>query len=136
MAGFNKLALIAAGILAGLAIDAQAAIFLPSQFVYYNRNSSSLGAQRTVGFNYFFVRIRGNNPTFNVANIQWVERHTTTASTISLPPGTIDTIPPWENKSGTQGTYQTSATIPEPTSLALVAGVVGVIALRRRNAKV
>ena len=131
MSVHGKLALLAAGLVASWAVEAQAAPMLETQFVNYIQNGMRGGTGNNAGYLMFFVNWRQDSPKWTAKNIQWVEAVSSNSST--LPVGTNNVLPPWVDQNDNR-IRDKHETIPEPAAAGLMAAAMGLMALRRRRA--
>ena len=135
--GFKKLALIAAGALVFVGVEAQASPMTEGTFVnYLIGNHDAGGPQWRRGSTIFlhFINWRQSNPAFSVTNIAWVDRWAGDGGSLERPikgnPQLTEeeawfveqTTPPWRNE------------IPEPGTALALSGLMGLMAMRRRTA--
>ena len=135
MLGFKKLALIAAGTLALVGAEAQAAPMTEGTFVnYLGGGNDGVQWRRGMTIMMHFINWRQDNPEFTVRNIAWVDKWAGDGGSLERPADknpemSADDVwfveqdtPPWRNE------------IPEPGTAMAVAGVMGLMAMRRRTA--
>lgn len=138
MFGSKKLALLFAGLAGLMAVEASARTVSPftgaTFYAYYAKTTGGGQVFRhNAQFYMAFVHWSDKNPTWSTTNISWVEKWSGSGGNLSIPreipdpqnPGKMinDTIPPWERP----------VSIPEPGTALLTAGLLSVVALRRRT---